>query len=72
MDYIFSIATRMMLEQDVISKQVEDAKYLQSLDICLQCDIGRDYLFRFLQQSMIILFLCTLFVSFQINIRQYI
>ena len=52
MDYIFSIATRMMLEQDVISKQIEDTKYLQSLDTCLRCDIGRDYLFRFLQQSM--------------------
>lgn len=52
MDYIFSIATKIMYERDVLSKQVEDSKYLESLDACLKCAIGRHYLFRFLQQSV--------------------
>ena len=61
MDYVFSVATRMMYEKDVIPKKVEDLQYLQSLNACLNSATGREYLFRFLQQSVFSIFFKSVF-----------
>ena len=61
-DQIFTLAARIMTGQDLnevsnsyhladLQDEMKDLPFLQSLPVCLASNIGREYLYRYLQQT---------------------
>ncbi len=58
----------MMMGQS-LPLQYGNVDYLQNLKVCLSSSKGREYLFRFLQQSMYLYFMCHYFFHINCNIH---